>query len=48
MKFENFKANRLANSLRSVGQKIYKFGSKVQGDMFKEDRCILFLTFFQW
>ncbi len=38
--YENFQVRKLGPSLRSLGQIVYKFGAKVQGDMFKEDRRI--------
>ena len=39
LQYENYQVKTLGPSLRKFGQKMYKFGAKIQGDMFKEDRC---------
>ncbi len=35
--YENYQTKRLGPILRKAGQKLYKFGAKIQGDRFKED-----------
>jgi hypothetical protein len=36
--YENYQARTLGPNLRKMGQRVYHFGAKLQGDMFKEDR----------
>ena len=36
--YENYQSKRLGPLIRSAGQKLYKFGAKIQGDRFQQDR----------
>jgi hypothetical protein len=36
--WENYQVKKLGPSLRSLGQKLYKLGGSIQGDLFVEDR----------
>lgn len=38
LQYDKFQHNFLGPQLRKLGQRLYRFGASVQGDLFNEDR----------